>query len=30
MGYHDEFMSRLEEFSESWRNAAERERKQHT
>ncbi|KAL4486129.1 hypothetical protein ABPG72_012182 [Tetrahymena utriculariae] len=30
MGFHDEFMSRLDEFSLSWRKAAERERKPHT
>lgn len=29
MGYHDEFMSRMNEFSLSWRKAAEKERKLH-
>lgn len=30
MGYHDEFMSRMSEFSLSWRKAAEKERKPHS
>lgn len=30
LDYHDEFMSRIEEFSVSWRNAAIQEASKHT